>query len=432
MPPRLTHVAEPQPFQVFRNGGIQPQGFFLLFPPLAAEAGHLLLEGFAVIELWLGAHVAAWGEDVPVLADFIQRCALAEAGYISVITGAIAAPPGVAGISDAGDVLGGQVPVGTVRHGIQLAGIDEQGFSLSLSVAPPPAQKPEAGRYLGSLPGAAQRKKDMKTNPFTRLFRGGVTPGTKLFAVTPQRTGERTLLGAANFLGSIAVPEPFSLEVAGDASGVSLLARCREGSFVRQQLGVYYPQARVNEVPPEEDPLRLSPGEQAWSMALRLRGPEYLPLRPFRDDDLLDPGSDGALSDLEPGERLVARLGLVSLGPEWSRAHQEILYRRQQPDPANSPRTPRPRPPVPTWATWPSWECWRCRRCRAIYGCSGGDLEGGAAGPEHGGGPGRGRLGLVAHQEGHGRGESPGPDPDQGEALPHRLPGPAGGHRRPA
>ncbi len=184
----------------------------------------------------------------------------------------------------------------------------------------------------------------MKTNPFARLFRGSGKPGTELFAVTPQRTGERTLLGAENFLGSIAVPEPFSLEVSGDASGVALLARCREGSFVRQQLGVYYPQARVNEVPPEEDPLRLSPGEQAWSMGLRLRGPEYLPLRPFRDDDLLDPGSDpllsviGALSDLEPGERLVARLGLMSLGPEWSRAHQEKLYRRQQPDPANSPQ----------------------------------------------------------------------------------------------
>ena len=129
-----------------------------------------------------------------------------------------------------------------------------------------------------------------------------------------------------NLLSSIAVPEPFSLEIAGDAAGVTLLARCREGSFVKQQLGAHYPQARVNEVSPEDDPLRLAEGERAWSMTLRLKGPEYLPLRTFRDDDLRD------------GERLVARLKLLSLGPEWARHHQEKAERRQRPDPANNPQ----------------------------------------------------------------------------------------------
>ena len=68
-------------------------------------------------------------------------------------------------------------------------------------------------------------------------------------------------------------------------------------------------------------------GNQAWSTNLRLRGPEYLPLRTFRDDDLLDQGSDplisviGSLSDLEEGERLVARMKLLSLGPDWSRSY---------------------------------------------------------------------------------------------------------------
>jgi hypothetical protein len=45
-------------------------------------------------------------------------------------------------------------------------------------------------------------------------------------------------------------------------------------------------------VDPEDDPLRTGEGEQAWSVTLRADGPEYLPLRTFRDDDLLDPGSD--------------------------------------------------------------------------------------------------------------------------------------------
>ena len=183
----------------------------------------------------------------------------------------------------------------------------------------------------------------MKINPIARLFKGGEKPATKLMAVTPPRSGERTMLGVENLVSSIAVPEPFSLEIVGDAEGVTLLARCREGSFVRQQVGVFYPQARVNEVSPEDDPLRLREGEQAWSMDLRLRGPEYLPLRPYRDDDLLDPGSDplisviGSLSDLEEGERLVARLRLLSLGSDWSSAHQEKAYARPLPDPKAHP-----------------------------------------------------------------------------------------------
>ena len=183
----------------------------------------------------------------------------------------------------------------------------------------------------------------MRWNFITGMLKGRPHTATRLLAVTPPRTGERTLLGVENLLGSIAVPEPFSLEIAGDAAGVTLLARCREGSFVKQQLGVHYPQARVSEVAPEDDPLWLAEGEQAWSMNLRLQGPEYLPLRTFRDDDLLDQGSDplisviGSLSDLEEGERLVARMKLLSLGPDWSRAHLEKADRRPQPNPSSSP-----------------------------------------------------------------------------------------------
>ena len=40
-----------------------------------------------------------------------------------------------------------------------------------------------------------------------------------LLAVTPPRTGERTLLSVENMLGSIAVPEPFSLELAATWTG---------------------------------------------------------------------------------------------------------------------------------------------------------------------------------------------------------------------
>ena len=69
-------------------------------------------------------------------------------------------------------------------------------------------------------------------------------------------------------------------------------------------------------------------------MTLRADGPEYVPLRVFRDDDLLDPGSDpliallGALSNLNEGERIVARLMLRSMGPDWSESHLEKAHKR--------------------------------------------------------------------------------------------------------
>ena len=165
----------------------------------------------------------------------------------------------------------------------------------------------------------------------------------RLIAVTSERTGDHSLSGVESFLNTIGVPEPFSLELAGDSAGVTLLARCREGSFVKQQVGAFYPQARVREVSPEDDPLRLAEGEQAWSVNLRLRGPEYLPLRTFKDDDLREAGSDplvsliGAMSGLGEGERLVARIKLLSLGPDWARQHQQRAQHRQQTGQAGSP-----------------------------------------------------------------------------------------------
>ncbi len=174
----------------------------------------------------------------------------------------------------------------------------------------------------------------MKANPIKWLLNNEAKKPPALLAVTPPRTGERTLLGVENMLGSIAVPEPFSLELAGDTDGVTLLARCLDDQVVRSQIAARYPQAQIQEISAEDDPLRLAEDEQAWSMTLRADGPEYVPLRVFRDDDLLDPGSDplialmGALSNLNEGERVVARLMLRSMGPDWSESHLEKAHKR--------------------------------------------------------------------------------------------------------
>ena len=182
----------------------------------------------------------------------------------------------------------------------------------------------------------------MKLNPKNLFGTDEEKKGPALLAVTPPRTGERTLLGVENLLQSIAVPEPFSLELAGDMDGVTLMARCLDDRVVRGQLSAHYPQARIQKLDEDEDPLRLDEGEQAWGLTLRADGPEYVPLRTFRDDDLLDPGSDplialmGALSALHEGERVVARLMLRSLGPDWSQAHMDKAHKM----PGMEPREP--------------------------------------------------------------------------------------------
>ena len=182
----------------------------------------------------------------------------------------------------------------------------------------------------------------MKLNPKEILFGNDTEKKPVLLTVTPPRAGERTLLGVENMLGSIAVPEPFSLELAGDMDGVTLLARCLDDEVVRGQLSAHYPQARIRKLDPDDDHLRMGDGEQAWSMTLRADAPEYVPLRTFRDDDLLDPGSDplialmGALSNINKGERVVARLMLRSLGPDWSQGHLDKAHKL----PGMEPREP--------------------------------------------------------------------------------------------
>ena len=130
---------------------------------------------------------------------------------------------------------------------------------------------------------------------------------------------------------------------------------------VQGQLAAHYPQARIREIPPGDDPLRLDPGEQAWGLTLRSGGPEFVPLRTFRDDDLLDAGSDpliallGALGDLRPGERLVSACCCAPSVPTGPRPTSRRLSRT----PASSgPIPPTPTRPSPCNWTASPWPCW--------------------------------------------------------------------------
>ena len=266
----------------------------------------------------------------------------------------------------------------------------------------------------------------MKLNPVNWLLNDRDKKPPVLLAVTPPRTGERTLLGVENMLGSIAVPEPFSLELVGDMDGVTLLARCLDDQVVRGQIAARYPQAQIHEIPAEYDPLRLDKEEQAWAMTMRADGPEYVPLRTFRDDDLLDPGSDplialmGALSNLNEGERVVARLMLRSMGPDWSESHLEKAHRRPVEDRRDPSYTYQTRPLQMDGITMAVLGVAALDRPPGLpVGTGGGNLEGRATGYRHRPRSRRGRLALAPLQKGQETGVRP--PPHQGEGLPHRL-----------
>ena len=278
----------------------------------------------------------------------------------------------------------------------------------------------------------------MKLNPKNILFGNDEDKrGPVLLAVTPPRTGERTLLGVENLLQSIAVPEPFSLELAGDMDGVTLMARCLDDQVVRSQVSAHYPQARIQKVDPEDDPLRLAEGRKRLvchpaGRRTGVRAPAHLPgrrparprLRPLHRPDgrSLSPlrgraGGDPAAAAL-PRPRLVAGPSREGTQEAWHGAEGSRIHLSDQ-APAdgrhNDGRAGHRRSRGPEGLP---------------VGAGRGDMEGRPHGDGRGHGTGRRRLGMVPLEKGTQPRRRPAAH--QGEGLPHRLRGRSAGHGDPA
>ena len=174
---------------------------------------------------------------------------------------------------------------------------------------------------------------------FFPLSRNHATPDdqagsvkSSLFVVTPPRVAEASLSSVEHTLDALPVGEAFSLELAGDADGVRLMARGSSASL-RRTLAAQYPQATLTDVAdPYDDPMALAGGERAFTQTLRIDGPEYLPLRHSTADtatlgDLAaDPFASliSAFSGLGSGERLVSRLILTPRNHDWSAVYREM------------------------------------------------------------------------------------------------------------
>ena len=187
--------------------------------------------------------------------------------------------------------------------------------------------------------------------------------GPVLLAVTPPREpGSARCWAWRTCSSSIAVPEPFSLELAADMDGVTLMARCLDDEVVRGQLSAHYPQARIQRLDPEEDPLRTGEGEQAWSHDPAGRRPRVRPAeniqgrRPARprlrpphrpDGRTLGPGGRRARGGAAPAALPRPRLVPAPHGKGPQEARHGAARARPTPS--------RPSPSRWTASRWPCW-----------------------------------------------------------------------------
>lgn len=144
-----------------------------------------------------------------------------------------------------------------------------------------------------------------------------VTPRTNTAAITP----------AENLLAAISLAEPFSLELAATSRARWFVARAGSSAMRRhlsEQLGVAYPQAEVRLLDlqrhPSLDPALLGPNEQMAACSMRLRAPEYLPLRTFTDLEL----SGERAPQADPVLGLISAIGSV---PDRWRALTQLVLR---------------------------------------------------------------------------------------------------------
>jgi hypothetical protein len=126
---------------------------------------------------------------------------------------------------------------------------------------------------------------------------------------------------------------PIALEVAATASSRHFLLRATSTMSQRHladQVQARYPQAIIRPVSQEDDPLVRRVGETASAVELRAGAAAYLPLRAFRERELLQEGADpllgilGVFNHLPAHMRVVAQLALIPAPPTWSR-----VYRRK-------------------------------------------------------------------------------------------------------
>src|SRR6266849_623083 len=124
---------------------------------------------------------------------------------------------------------------------------------------------------------------------------------------------------------------PVALELAATASSRHFLLRATSAMSQRHladQVQARYPQAIIRQLAKPHDPLALREGEVVSAVELRAGAAAYLPLRTFRERELLQEGADpllgilGVFNHLPVHMRVVTQLALIPAPPTWSRPYR--------------------------------------------------------------------------------------------------------------
>jgi len=124
---------------------------------------------------------------------------------------------------------------------------------------------------------------------------------------------------------------PVALELAAMASSRQFLLRATSAMSQRHladQVQARYPQASIRPLTQQDDPLALREDESVSAVELRAGAAVYLPLRAFRERELLQEGADpllgilGVFNHLPAHMRVVTQLALIPASPTWSRTYR--------------------------------------------------------------------------------------------------------------
>ena len=161
-----------------------------------------------------------------------------------------------------------------------------------------------------------------------------VGDGSKLSSVlVPRASSTREIAVLETAMQGLALDarHPVALELAATSTSRQFLLRATSTlaqQHLAAQVQARYPQASIQPVATEDDPLQVRAGEAVSVVELRPGAAAYLPLRNWRERELDQEGADpllgvlAAFTAVPPRMRVVAQLALVPASPTWSQSYQ--------------------------------------------------------------------------------------------------------------
>src|SRR5438270_6224179 len=118
--------------------------------------------------------------------------------------------------------------------------------------------------------------------------------------IVPRTTSNRDIAALETAMQGLALDahHPVALELAATATSRQFLLRATSAmaqKHLEDQIRARYPQALIQPVAAQDDPLQLQPGEIVSATELQPGAAAYLPLRSWKEHDLEQAGADPLL-----------------------------------------------------------------------------------------------------------------------------------------